>query len=128
MRKKLPARTTLVRKLDALFSLAVRLRDKKTFGGICPLCCRRPIGCVFHWITRSKHSVRWDFQNATGTCGSCNWENEHNPDKFRPWFLRKFGLESYEQLVYRSNQPVRFSRTDLMEKIVEMEKLLEGEP
>ena len=125
MKPKLPTRKTLVNKLDALFSIAVRLRDKKRYSGICPLCCLRSIGCVFHWITRSKFSVRWDFSNATGTCASCNFENEYNPDKFRIWYLKTHGQEAYESLVYRSNQLSRFSRSDLMDKIEQIKRYLE---
>ena len=114
--KKIPSRILrkrLVSKNDSLFSLAVRLRAKKSFGGMCPFCHMLPVNCCFHFIHRGKFSVRWDFNNAIGACFKCNFKMERWPESFITYYINNNGLANWEKLVKKSNQIAKFSLEDL---------------
>jgi hypothetical protein len=104
-------RVLLVARLDNLFSHYIRLRDKRAFGR-CPF-CSGPIQCCFHFVTRSKHSVRWENRNAVGSCHGCNFKNEHDPHFAISWYIESYGLENYNQLVKDGNIIAKFSMDDL---------------
>lgn len=108
-------RRRLVAQLDIIFSLYIRMRDKR-LRGRCPFhdsCSFRPIECCFHFITRSKFSTRWDEQNAVGACHACNFKENFNNHIFISWYLSKFGKEQYESLIARSNRIAKHSIDDL---------------
>jgi hypothetical protein len=111
MRK--PTRKGLVKKLDAIVSLIVRARDKRcvTCGSAERLQCG-------HLITRSKHKVRWSLTNCNCQCASCNLSHEYNPHPYTQWFIERYGLQSYKDLIRESNNDgMRFSDLDLKNKL-----------
>ena len=116
-RGKKSLRRKLVEQADKVFSLLVRALAKKEYNGICPFCKERPIECCFHFVTRAKHIVRWDLTNAVGSCNIDNYKMEWNPHPYIKWYLDKFGLEAYENLVLRSNRIAKFN-TDELENII----------
>lgn len=114
-------------KLDTLFSLVVRIETKKKYGRLCPFCGVRPIECCFHFITRSKWAIRWDFRNAIGSCCGCNKENEYNPGRFILWFLKnQGGQEAWERLVLDSHKVRKWSTEDLKDLHAEIQGRAEG--
>lgn len=114
-------RKRLVAKLDSAFSLKVRLRDKKVRGGLCVFdACPEPIACCFHFVTRAKHSLRWDFRNAVGSCFGHNLRYEYDPHFAIQWYMKKHGKEAYEQLIFDGNKIAKFSNEDLEEKLREI--------
>ena len=123
--KRRIGRKGLIKKLDVLFSIWIRMKTKKEYGPMCPLCGKRPLQCCFHFITRSKHSVRWDEANAIGSCHSCNFENEFNQAKFINWYQKRFGLAAWDDLFFKSNQIAKFSTAVLQEKYKELKTLVE---
>lgn len=66
-----------------------------------------------HLITRSKYSVRWTLLNCHCQCRNCNFKHEFQPEHFQLWFINKFGLKKYKDLVAQSNQIKHYSRTEL---------------
>lgn len=121
MPKRLPSRTSLVRQLDALFSLKIRARDQRVRGK-CPFhhMSVRPIEQCFHFITRAKQSVRWDDRNACGSCAACNIRYEHDQtfvDFVFDWYKETYGEIIWDQLKRDANIIVHRSRTDLMEMV-----------
>lgn len=129
--KKIPSRIRrkrLVAKADALASLLARLRAKKETGGLCPFCHKRPIEHCFHFITRSKHIVRWDTRNIYGSCSGCNLRHEHDTvfmDDVRRWYINKFGQEQWDALYRDAHKIARFSADDLENIVKQFEMLLE---
>jgi hypothetical protein len=107
-------RKRLIDRLDTLFSEYIRTRDKRRFGS-CPfhLGSRKPIECCFHFITRSKYSVRWDERNAVGSCHACNYKMEFDPHPFIHWYISTNGKEEYDRLYYSSHTIAKFSTADL---------------
>lgn len=120
-RKPKTARKRLVSELDRQFSLFIRKRDSLQTGGACrfrrELFCAGPIECCFHFITRSKHSVRWDERNAVGSCRGCNFTMEFNPHPYINWYISKYGLVAYEALFRDSNKIAKFENGQLEDMI-----------
>ena len=121
---KLTSRKILVAVLDSIFSLYIRLRDIRKYK-VCPFCGVEPIQQCFHMITRCKFSVRWDEQNAVGSCSGCNLKNEYEPASFIRWYVMEFGEEQWDDLLRRSNVIAKFSNEDLKELLVKYRKKLE---
>lgn len=101
-------RKRMVDTLDTLFSIYIRTRDKRTTGGRCVFGCGKMIECVFHFVTRSKHSVRWDERNGVGSCSGCNLRYEYDPHFAVRWYLEKNGHEAYDALVRDGNRIAKF--------------------
>lgn len=114
-RKKKPGRKKVVRLLDSVFSNTVRQASREEIGH-CAF-CPNPIEQCFHFITRAKHSVRWDRRNAVGSCAGCNYRYEFDPHFAIRWYIDKFGLPAYEQLIADGNKIAKFSIADLRDKL-----------
>ena len=107
-------RKILVSKLDKICSEYVRARDGKCF------CCGTPLKATNgHLITRAKYSVRWDLINCNQQCSPCNFKHEYYPEVYTQKFIKKYGMEVYDDLIYRSNQVANFT-------IEQLEKIYEG--
>jgi len=119
-------RKRLVAKLDQLFSAYVRLRDKRVNGGRCVFSCPKPIECCFHFVTRAKHSVRWNFSNAVGSCHGHNYRYEFDPHFAITWYIDKYGKDAYEQLIRDGNKIAKFSIEDLEALKADLEEKLKG--
>ena len=117
---KRSGRRALVKSLDTLFSLFIRARDKARFGGLCPFVHSdgrpRPIECCFHFITRSKFSVRWNPLNAVGSCFGCNVRYEHDQlfvESVLAYARGLIGALAWDALKLESNRVANFSTADL---------------
>lgn len=116
------SRKGLISRLDAAFSIKVRIEAKKAFGR-CPfhdLTTFRPIEDCFHFITRSKHSIRWDYRNATGSCRGCNIRYEHDQtfvDFVFDWYKKRYGQDTWDRLKRDGNIIADFSVDDLRKKL-----------
>lgn len=111
------SRKRLVAQLDKLFSLYIRLRDVRAFCGICPFPHaadeQKPIQCCFHFVTRSKHILRWDERNAVGACHSCNYRYEFDPHFAIQWYMAARGSDAYAELIRDGNRQAKFRNEDL---------------
>lgn len=97
MRKK---RKTYKRRLDELWSRAVRLRDKYT----CQKCGRthKQVQAA-HIFSRNRKSVRWDIDNGITLCYYCHIHWAHRePLEFAEWIKERLGEEKYEKLKRRA--------------------------
>lgn len=93
----------LERKADRSFSLYVRAASKLEYGK-CPLCCIKPIQVNFHFVTRKRKMVRWDIRNVIGACSTCNFIENFWSDLSRAWYIRRFGVAQYLDVVDLSRQ------------------------
>jgi len=105
-------RKKLVKKLDEVFSLYIRQRDKK-----CVLCGTTENLQAGHVITRTKYSVRWDENNVFCQCRACNYRHEYNPEIFIMWYIQKYGNAAMQNLIRKSNNLVKYKNSDLKEMI-----------
>lgn len=95
--KKKPSRTTLTRKADRLFSLAVRARD-----GRCVACGSTAFLQCAHGFSRRYHRTRWDFDNAWTLCRSCHTYYTHRDDAWKMWMENQLGLDAFRALRLRA--------------------------
>lgn len=125
-RRKTP-RQLLIKSLDDLFSLYIRLRDKKFSGNICRICGWRPIEVCYHIVPKQAgFNIRWDFDDAVGSCESCNDDEYWNRPKYREKHIQIFGREFYEALVAKSRIKVKYSMADLREIKIGIHRKIEG--
>ena len=113
---------TMVALLDRAFSAVIIARDKNFFE-TCPFCSVRPIQCAFHFVTRGKHSVRWNLQNAVGSCFDCNGLYEADDDFVRyanSWFVDRFGQAVWDDLQRESNRIAKYSGDELEALLIEL--------
>jgi len=119
-RKKRTPHKILTDRLDEVVSLIVRKRDGRCVqwedGN-----CAGPLQCG-HLITRSKQSVRWDLINCNAQCAGHNMAHEYNPHPYTLWWIRKYGLDAYKDLVRRSNVIVKRYDRDLKDQIIYLER------
>ena len=107
-------RKRLVTRLDNIFSLYIRARDKK--------CCTRTSRCsdvlqCGHLFTRASYSTRWNILYSFGQCSSCNMKHEYHPEIMIDWFIDKFGLDAFKQGIRDHSQNPKFTNKELQEKI-----------
>lgn len=111
-------RKVQIAQLDHLFSICVRMRDRRERGR-CPfhaVTTFRPIECVFHIFTRAKFVIRWDLRNGVGACHGCNKRYEHDQtfvEQVFIWYKAEFGVEAFEALRAEGNGRSKFSLADL---------------
>ncbi len=127
--KRLPTIKQLVKKLDQVFSLYIRLRDK----GVCFTCGKKDeikkMQCG-HYESRSHYNTRWDCQNANSQCLRCNIFLKGNYPIYSINLEKKYGLGILEDLHLRAQQPFKLYRAWLIGTIGFYEnevKKLEGE-
>ena len=106
-RRKKSARTLRIEKLDAMWSLAVRLRDNFTDRRTGIRDPRKGVMQAMHIYGRSNFATRWITDN--GLCGGyythiC-WAHRH-PVEFSQWAEQELGPEKWKELTELSKQIV----------------------
>lgn len=114
---KKPSKSKLVKKLDAVFSIFVRMSnaDHKGFCE-CVTCGRK-----YHWkdiqaghfMSRKHYSTRWDEDNVKPQCRGCNIFNQGEQYRYSVYL----GNELSESLLNKSREIVKFSINDIEELI-----------
>lgn len=111
-KKVIPKRKLLRRAAKAAhkaMSLYIRAKFKLEYGK-CPLCNDGPIQAVFH-IQRAKYVkiMRYDDRNVIASCHKCNWMEYRNPDPSRAWYIKKYGVEQYLEIVEEGKRSFEFT-------------------
>lgn len=115
---------------DDLCSMAVRARDNRRYGGICPLCQRRPIQCAFHFIGRAAYAVRYHLDNVFGACSECNhmemlYRSAAARERWRMVHISLIGLERREALEALARGPAaKFTVSDLEELAAAFKRMI----
>jgi hypothetical protein len=92
-------RKGLIKKTDAIVSEYIRKRDKK-----CVVCGSTDQLTNGHLYSRDTYSTRWDITddgNCHCQCWPCNYRHEFDPGPFTSWYIRKFGIEKYDEISRR---------------------------
>lgn len=108
----------LIHRLDTVLSLIVRKQMPNC------LFCGKPSDCAFHYITRAKYSIRWDFRNVVASCKGCNFRMEFDPAPFYWFFIMNNGLTAFDELIKDGNKTLKDSGFDYEEKLKELEAIL----
>jgi len=108
MRKQKTERQKLVKRLDDVFSLYIRARDKRSVlsGSTENLVCS-------HVFSRVSYSTRWHEENCFAMTNGENLRHEYYPNYINDWFIKKYGLEKFEWLHALSHKTTKFSNGDL---------------
>jgi hypothetical protein len=116
-------RSTLVKKLDAVFSQYIRQKDSVNEIATCVTCGKKDnwkkLQCG-HFQSRRHYSTRWEESNVGVQCYGCNITNQGQ----QFLFAKYLGFYKAEQMVLKSKQSVKFTDADLIEKIEYYQSLL----
>lgn len=120
-KKRTPSTATYVRKLDAVFSRYIRLRDAMPSGLFKCISCGKikPISqadCGHYW-SRSKMSVRFDERNCHAECKGCNRFSADHLVGYRTHLISKIGQLEYDKLQIKAHEQKKWSAWELNELI-----------
>jgi len=129
MKDSIRKRPLLVKKLDEVTSKIIRLR----YQDKCVICGssenNHPINFPTngHLITRVKYIIRWDIRedgNCHCQCKNCNGLHETEPHHFTNWYIKTFGMKSYDELIEESKQETHYKDYDLEAMLEERKDIL----
>lgn len=114
-------------KFDIAFSNLIRARDNYTCtkcGTYYPEGNRRGLDCSHYW-GRSRHSVRWDTENADTHCRGCHQFLSANPHLFKEWKIKQLGEKKYNDLMRRANSVKKWGKLEKEEMYKELKRKLQ---
>ena len=121
-KKRQVSKSTLVKKLDDVFSEFIRLRDSNKDG----MCQCISCGRVHYWkeiqnghyMSRRYMSTRFDEMNCNAQCVACNIFNQGNIQMYRKNLIKKIGEKNVDYLEYKAKATIkRYSVFELQELI-----------
>lgn len=123
------SRKGLVKKLDTIFSIYIRLRKANKQGIVtCYTCGKqdhyKKMQCG-HFMSRKHYSTRWEELNCQVQCYSCNVMRYGEQYKYGLELKKEYGEDLPEELLTMSRQIVKFSNDDLKEMINRYKHLVE---
>lgn len=113
----------LVKKLDAVFSLYVRLLNADK-NGECKCCtCGTPhhytkIQCG-HFYSRKYYCIRWDERNTAPQDAKCNIFNQGEQFKFGEYLKKKYGEQVIDYLNTKKSNQFKLEKFNLRSLIAE---------
>ena len=116
---KLSKRKKIVKKLDAVTSKYIRLRDKK-----CVQCLKTESLTNGHVFSRTSYSTRWDISkdgNCHTQCWGCNFKHGRDNYDYYKWYQDKFGVEKFDELRFKFKSSVKYHLADLEELYEELD-------
>lgn len=118
-KKKVPALSSYVKKLDRVFSLYIRLRDSRPFGYKACRCIScgqvKPfdqIDCG-HFIGRTHMATRFDEENCHGECKGCNRFSADHMIYYQRNLEAKIGRERLDMLLARGHMMKKWTAWEL---------------
>ena len=115
-------RSTIVKKLDKIFSLWIRSKDADHAGQIECYTCGVSKDWKYeidagHFMGRGKYATRWNERNVKAQCKKCNGFRSGEQYLFAKHLDEQYGKGTADDIVFLSNQPARFTNDELLEKI-----------
>jgi hypothetical protein len=132
-RKKSPIEVAWDRN-DALWSMAVRLRDTRLYGKRCRICGQTPesngaslVG--YHLVPKKRGaSVRWLLENGVQGCSRCNYGERMNVSKYREKHVALVGVAMMEALEARAHTRADFGLEELLAIGTWLKAVIEAAP
>ena len=114
----------IVKRLDDIFSLFIRLRDADNKGVVRCITCNRATNWKHntdcgHYVSRAIYSTRWDEKNCAGQCKPCNGFKEGEKEKFGEEINKRYGAGTKEMLKIKKNNKFKLERFTLQFLIAE---------
>ena len=118
-------RSTIVKKLDKIFSIWIRSKDADHNGQVDCYTCGVSKDWKYeidagHFQSRGKYATRWNEDNVKPQCKRCN--GFRGGEQYQ--FALRLGTDLADELVLLSNQLARFTNDELLEKIKYYTKLV----
>ena len=123
-RTRLPSRAKLVKELDRLTSLIVRLK-----GNGCVICGSQERLQCGHLFGRRSHGARFDIEeggNCSVQCAPCNKNHNNRPYIYLKWHQDRFGTDVTDALYRRWSAGHKYSRLELINMVAEYKAKWEG--
>ena len=122
------SRKSIVKRLDIVFSLYIRLRQADNEMVECFTCgkishFKRGMQCG-HFMSRKHYATRWDAANCQVQCYACNVMRYGEQYKFGLKLEDLFGKGIAEDLLQKSRTTVKYSNDDLESLITYYNNLL----
>lgn len=115
-RYKNQKKETLKKKLDAVFSEYIRLRDTRENGMFTCISCNRILpyeqADCGHYINRKHMATRFSEKNCNAQCRSCNRYDEGNMQGYRRGLIAKYGESVVLMLESMKNKINKISEYD----------------
>lgn len=111
-KRKRPTVSKLKKKLDKIFSIYIRKRDK----GICFTCFKADDWKYMqagHYISRNHNSLRYDERNVHCQCRGCNIFKHGNMDVYALRLQQEYGNNIFIEFNQRKNFLKSFTCDDL---------------
>lgn len=120
-RKKRDGKQDLVKKLDKVFALYIRLRDCMPNGmGKCISCGKikpyRELDCG-HFFGRTNMATRFDEDNCNAECQGCNRASSDHLIYYQENLIKKIGVSRFSTLRERAHSIKKWDNEELLEKI-----------
>ena len=124
-------RSTIVKKLDKIFSIWIRSKDADHAGMVDCFTCGVTKSWKYeidagHFMGRGKYATRWDEQNVKPQCKSCNGFRSGEQYLFSKHLDEEYGKGTSDELVYQSNQLAKFTNDELLKKIEHFTELVKS--
>ena len=124
-------RSTIVKKLDKIFSIWVRSKDADHAGMVDCFTCGVTKSWKYeidagHFQSRGKYATRWDEQNVKPQCKRCNGFRGGEQYLFSKHLDLEHGDGTAEWLEFESNQTARFTNDELLRKIEHFTELVKS--
>ena len=125
-----PSRSKIVKKLDAIFSHYIRLKDADDLGNATCFTC----GKVDHWKklqnghfqSRKHYATRWLEMNCQVQCAGCNVFRYGEQFLFSKYLDQKYGDGTSEKLFIKSRETIKYSNNDLLDMIKHYKDLVDS--
>ena len=120
-KKRTKRKPDLVKKLDRVFSLYIRLRDAMPSGFVRCISCGKikrfeDVDCG-HYFSRTNMATRFDEDNCNAECRSCNRMSADHLIGYRKNLVAKIGLNRIDRLDVLAHSQKHWLDSELEEKI-----------
>jgi len=127
--KKKPSRSKLVKKLDAVFSQYIRLKDSVGGFATCFTCGKKDHWKKLqngHFQSRKHYATRWDEQNCKVQCAGCNVFRYGEQFLFAKYLDERFYAGLSDELYIKSKQIVKFTNSEIEDMILKYKNLVDS--
>ncbi len=124
-------RSKIVKKLDAIFSQYIRLKDADHNGNVTCFTCgkvehyKKGMQCG-HFQSRKHYATRWLELNVAVQCAGCNVFRYGEQFLFSKNLDKKYGKGTAEKLYIKSKETVKFSNHELLNMIEHYKNLVDS--
>ena len=129
MPSKKVSRSKLVKKLDAVFSQYIRLKDSVDGYATCFTCGKKDHWKKLqngHFQSRKHYATRWDEQNCQVQCAGCNVFRYGEQFLFAKYLDERFYAGLSDELYFKSKQIVKYSNSEIEDMILKYKNLVDS--